>query len=79
MSLDCGVLQDANLLFRDFLTWPEPYFSACKNLLNTIQQELRAPGKTEGVKIVFKSSSYLFMVRMVTELTLIQALRHDTG
>lgn len=47
MSPDCGVLQEAYLVFHDFLTWPEPYFSACKHLLNIIQQELKAPGKTQ--------------------------------
>ncbi|XP_008283822.1 phosphoinositide 3-kinase regulatory subunit 5-like [Stegastes partitus] len=41
---DCGVLQEAYLLFHSFLAWPEPCSSACKRLLNVIQQELRAPG-----------------------------------
>ncbi|KAK2833858.1 hypothetical protein Q5P01_017747 [Channa striata] len=41
---DCGVLQEAQLLFRGFLSWPEPCCSASKRLLNIIQQELRAPG-----------------------------------
>ncbi|XP_017272217.1 phosphoinositide 3-kinase regulatory subunit 5-like isoform X2 [Kryptolebias marmoratus] len=41
---DCGVLQEADLLFHGFLTWPEPCSSACKQLLNIIQQERRAPG-----------------------------------
>ncbi|XP_047428317.1 phosphoinositide 3-kinase regulatory subunit 5-like [Mugil cephalus] len=41
---DSGVLQEASLLFRGFLTWPEPCSSACKRLLEIIQQELRAPG-----------------------------------
>lgn len=41
---DCGVLQEAYLLFHSFLSWPEPCCSAIKNLLNIIQQELRAPG-----------------------------------
>ncbi|XP_072225476.1 phosphoinositide 3-kinase regulatory subunit 5-like isoform X1 [Leuresthes tenuis] len=41
---DCGVLQEACLLFHRFLSWPEPCSSACKRLLNVIQQELRAPG-----------------------------------
>lgn len=44
LPADCGVLQDANLLFHGFLSWPEPCSSAAKRLLNVIQQELRAPG-----------------------------------
>lgn len=48
MAPDCGVLQEAYLLFHGFLTWPEPCFSASKNLLIIIQQELRAPGSTEA-------------------------------
>ncbi|XP_070778965.1 phosphoinositide 3-kinase regulatory subunit 5-like [Enoplosus armatus] len=41
---DCGLLQEAYLLFHSFLAWPEPCCSASKRLLNIIQQELRAPG-----------------------------------
>ncbi|KAI3360150.1 hypothetical protein L3Q82_014469 [Scortum barcoo] len=41
---DCGLLQEAYLLFHSFLGWPEPCSSASKRLLNIIQQELRAPG-----------------------------------
>ncbi|KAF3700557.1 Phosphoinositide 3-kinase regulatory subunit 5 [Channa argus] len=41
---DCGVLQEARLLFHGFLSWPEPCSSASKRLLNIIEQELRAPG-----------------------------------
>nr|XP_046271005.1 phosphoinositide 3-kinase regulatory subunit 5-like isoform X2 [Scatophagus argus] len=41
---DCGILQEAYLLFHSFLAWPEPCSSASKRLLNIIQQELRAPG-----------------------------------
>ncbi|XP_029998034.1 phosphoinositide 3-kinase regulatory subunit 5-like isoform X2 [Sphaeramia orbicularis] len=44
VSPDCGVLQEAYLLFQSFLSWPEPCCSASKRLLSTIQQELRAPG-----------------------------------
>ncbi|XP_041672656.1 phosphoinositide 3-kinase regulatory subunit 5-like [Cheilinus undulatus] len=44
VSADCGVLQEAYLLFHSFLAWPEPCCSAAKRLLNIIQQELRAPG-----------------------------------
>ncbi|CAJ1075736.1 phosphoinositide 3-kinase regulatory subunit 5-like isoform X1 [Xyrichtys novacula] len=44
VSADCGVLQEAYLLFHSFLSWPEPCCSASKHLLNIIQQELRAPG-----------------------------------
>uniref|UniRef100_A0A3Q3IMN6 Phosphoinositide 3-kinase regulatory subunit 5 n=1 Tax=Monopterus albus TaxID=43700 RepID=A0A3Q3IMN6_MONAL len=41
---DCGVLQEAYLLFHSFLSWPEPCCSAAKRLLSVIKQELRAPG-----------------------------------
>ncbi|XP_054463201.1 phosphoinositide 3-kinase regulatory subunit 5-like [Anoplopoma fimbria] len=41
---DCGVLEEAYLLFHSFLAWPEPCSSASKRLLNVIQKELRAPG-----------------------------------
>ncbi|XP_031726853.1 phosphoinositide 3-kinase regulatory subunit 5-like isoform X1 [Anarrhichthys ocellatus] len=41
---DCGVLQEAYLLFHSFLAWPEPCSSASKRLLKIIQKELRAPG-----------------------------------
>lgn len=41
---DCGVVWEAYLLFRSFLSWPEPCCSASKRLLGIIQQELRAPG-----------------------------------
>uniref|UniRef100_A0AAX7T3K7 Phosphoinositide 3-kinase regulatory subunit 5 n=1 Tax=Astatotilapia calliptera TaxID=8154 RepID=A0AAX7T3K7_ASTCA len=44
LPANSGVLQDANLLFHGFLSWPEPCSSAAKRLLNVIQQELRAPG-----------------------------------
>ncbi|XP_070703680.1 phosphoinositide 3-kinase regulatory subunit 5-like isoform X2 [Pempheris klunzingeri] len=44
VSPECGVLQEAYLLFHGFLSWPEPCSSASKRLLNIIQQELRAPG-----------------------------------
>ncbi|KAM9745867.1 phosphoinositide 3-kinase regulatory subunit 5-like isoform 1-T3 [Menidia menidia] len=39
-----GVLQEACRLFGRFLSWPEPCSSACRRLLDLIQQELRAPG-----------------------------------
>ncbi|XP_029914538.1 phosphoinositide 3-kinase regulatory subunit 5-like [Myripristis murdjan] len=44
LAPDCGVLQEAYLLFHCFLSWPEPCCSASKRLLLIIQQELRAPG-----------------------------------
>lgn len=47
LPANSGVLQDANLLFHGFLSWPEPCSSAAKRLLNVIQQELRAPGWNE--------------------------------
>ncbi|KAM3863822.1 phosphoinositide 3-kinase regulatory subunit 5-like [Diretmus argenteus] len=44
LAPDCGVLQEAYLLFHSFLSWPEPCCSASKRLLQVIKQELRAPG-----------------------------------
>ncbi|CAL8332178.1 unnamed protein product [Lota lota] len=38
------LLEEAMQAFRCFLTWPEPYCSVCRDLLSTLQQELRAPG-----------------------------------
>ncbi|KAM4634407.1 phosphoinositide 3-kinase regulatory subunit 5-like [Polymixia lowei] len=44
LAPDCGLLQEAYLLFHSFLSWPEPCCSASKRLLHVIGQELRAPG-----------------------------------
>lgn len=44
VSADCGLLQEAYTLFHCFLSWPEPYSSACRHLLRFLQQEMRAPG-----------------------------------
>ncbi|KAL6103402.1 pik3r5 [Pungitius sinensis] len=44
LAADCGVLEEAYLLFHRFLAWPEPCSSASKCLLETIEKELRAPG-----------------------------------
>ncbi|XP_061556982.1 LOW QUALITY PROTEIN: phosphoinositide 3-kinase regulatory subunit 5-like [Phycodurus eques] len=41
---DCDVLLEAYLLFHHFLSWPDPYCTACRHLLNIIYSELRAPG-----------------------------------
>ncbi|XP_059902664.1 phosphoinositide 3-kinase regulatory subunit 5-like, partial [Gadus macrocephalus] len=41
---DAELLEEAMQAFRRFLTWPEPYCSVCRDLLSTLQQELRAPG-----------------------------------
>lgn len=41
---DTELLEEAVEVFRCFLTWPEPYCSVCKNLLSTLQQEIKAPG-----------------------------------
>ncbi|XP_049601955.1 phosphoinositide 3-kinase regulatory subunit 5 isoform X2 [Syngnathus scovelli] len=41
---DCDVLWEAYLLFHNFLSWPDPYCTACQHLLNVIYNELRAPG-----------------------------------
>ncbi|XP_061701507.1 phosphoinositide 3-kinase regulatory subunit 5-like [Syngnathoides biaculeatus] len=43
---DCDVLLEAYLLFHHFLSWPDPYCTACRRLLNIIYSELRAPGIT---------------------------------
>ncbi|KAM4717602.1 phosphoinositide 3-kinase regulatory subunit 5-like isoform 2-T2 [Anableps anableps] len=40
----CNLLQEAYLLFHQFLAWPEPCSSASKRLLIIIEQEIRAPG-----------------------------------
>ncbi|XP_029364035.1 phosphoinositide 3-kinase regulatory subunit 5 isoform X2 [Echeneis naucrates] len=41
---DTELLEEAAEVFRCFLTWPEPYCSVCKNLLSTLQLEIKAPG-----------------------------------
>lgn len=46
LAPDCGVLEEAYLLFHSFLSWPEPCCSASRRLLAVIQQELTAPGST---------------------------------
>nr|XP_057905991.1 phosphoinositide 3-kinase regulatory subunit 5-like isoform X2 [Doryrhamphus excisus] len=46
LAPDCDVLQEAYLLFHHFLSWPDPYCTACSQLLETIHNELRAPGIT---------------------------------
>ncbi|RVE76481.1 hypothetical protein OJAV_G00008580 [Oryzias javanicus] len=38
------LLQDAIEVFYIFLTWPEPYCSVCRELLSTLQLEIKAPG-----------------------------------
>uniref|UniRef100_A0A7N8XPL5 Phosphoinositide 3-kinase regulatory subunit 5 n=1 Tax=Mastacembelus armatus TaxID=205130 RepID=A0A7N8XPL5_9TELE len=38
------LLEEAVEVFRCFLTWPEPYCSVCRNLLSTLQLEIKAPG-----------------------------------
>lgn len=42
---DSGLLEEAEEVFRCFLTWPEPFSSVCRNLLTTLQLEQKAPGK----------------------------------
>ncbi|XP_054891443.1 phosphoinositide 3-kinase regulatory subunit 5-like isoform X2 [Poeciliopsis prolifica] len=44
LGAGCGVLQEAYLLFHQFLAWPEPCSSASRRLLVVIEQEIRAPG-----------------------------------
>lgn len=41
---DMELLEKAMEVFRTFLTWPEPYCSVCRNLLSTLQLEIKAPG-----------------------------------
>ncbi|XP_041821015.1 phosphoinositide 3-kinase regulatory subunit 5 isoform X2 [Chelmon rostratus] len=41
---DAELLEEAIDVFRHFLTWPEPYSSVCRNLLSTLQLEIKAPG-----------------------------------
>uniref|UniRef100_UPI0037E7E86C phosphoinositide 3-kinase regulatory subunit 5 isoform X2 n=1 Tax=Semicossyphus pulcher TaxID=241346 RepID=UPI0037E7E86C len=41
---DTELLEEAVAVFRCFLTWPEPYSSVCRNLLSTLQLEIKAPG-----------------------------------
>ena len=42
---DKELIEKAIEVFRFFLTWPEPYCSVCKDLLSTLQLEIKAPGK----------------------------------
>ncbi|XP_015245868.1 PREDICTED: phosphoinositide 3-kinase regulatory subunit 5 isoform X1 [Cyprinodon variegatus] len=44
VASECNVLQEAYLLFHQFLAWPEPCSSASRRLLIIIEQEIRAPG-----------------------------------
>ncbi|XP_077380301.1 phosphoinositide 3-kinase regulatory subunit 5 isoform X2 [Festucalex cinctus] len=41
---DTELLESAMEVFGAFLTWPEPYCSVCRNLLSTLQLEIKAPG-----------------------------------
>ncbi|XP_011610740.2 phosphoinositide 3-kinase regulatory subunit 5 isoform X2 [Takifugu rubripes] len=41
---DTKLLEEAEEVFRHFLTWPEPFSSVCRNLLTTLQLEQKAPG-----------------------------------
>ncbi|XP_024145474.1 phosphoinositide 3-kinase regulatory subunit 5 [Oryzias melastigma] len=41
---DTDLLQEAIEVFYVFLTWPEPYCSVCRELLSTLQLEIKAPG-----------------------------------
>ncbi|XP_061684830.1 phosphoinositide 3-kinase regulatory subunit 5 isoform X3 [Syngnathoides biaculeatus] len=38
------LLERASEVFGAFLTWPEPYCAVCRNLLATLQLEIKAPG-----------------------------------
>uniref|UniRef100_A0A3Q2YCB8 Phosphoinositide 3-kinase regulatory subunit 5 n=1 Tax=Hippocampus comes TaxID=109280 RepID=A0A3Q2YCB8_HIPCM len=41
---DMELLESAMEVFSAFITWPEPYYSVCRNLLSTLQLEIKAPG-----------------------------------
>uniref|UniRef100_A0AAV2LKC9 Phosphoinositide 3-kinase regulatory subunit 5 n=1 Tax=Knipowitschia caucasica TaxID=637954 RepID=A0AAV2LKC9_KNICA len=41
---DTDLLHKAVEVFREFLTWPEPYSSVCKSLLSALQLEIKVPG-----------------------------------
>uniref|UniRef100_A0A8C5SKB7 Phosphoinositide 3-kinase regulatory subunit 5 n=1 Tax=Laticauda laticaudata TaxID=8630 RepID=A0A8C5SKB7_LATLA len=41
---DSDLLLRAVRMYRDFLTWPVPYCNICQELLNFINNELKAPG-----------------------------------
>ncbi|KAM9769156.1 phosphoinositide 3-kinase regulatory subunit 5 isoform 1-T3 [Menidia menidia] len=41
---DTELLEKAIKVFCSFLTWPEPYSSVCRELLSTLQLEIKAPG-----------------------------------
>lgn len=43
---DTKLLEEAEEVFRCFLTWPEPFSSLFRNLLSTLQLEQKAPGKS---------------------------------
>lgn len=45
------LLEEAEEVFRCFLTWPEPFSSVCRNLLTTLQLEQKAPGKCVCVRV----------------------------
>uniref|UniRef100_A0A3Q2Z5I0 Phosphoinositide 3-kinase regulatory subunit 5 n=1 Tax=Hippocampus comes TaxID=109280 RepID=A0A3Q2Z5I0_HIPCM len=40
---DMELLESAMEVFSAFITWPEPYYSVCRNLLSTLQLEIKAP------------------------------------
>ncbi|XP_011472108.1 phosphoinositide 3-kinase regulatory subunit 5 isoform X2 [Oryzias latipes] len=41
---DTDLLEEAIKVFYIFLTWPEPYCSVCRDLLSTLQLEMKSPG-----------------------------------
>uniref|UniRef100_A0A8C7XQM0 Phosphoinositide 3-kinase regulatory subunit 5 n=1 Tax=Oryzias sinensis TaxID=183150 RepID=A0A8C7XQM0_9TELE len=41
---DTHLLEEAIKVFYIFLTWPEPYCSVCRDLLSTLQLEMKSPG-----------------------------------
>ncbi|XP_051940037.1 phosphoinositide 3-kinase regulatory subunit 5 [Hippocampus zosterae] len=41
---DMELLESAMEVFSAFITWPEPYYSVCRNLLSTLHLEIKAPG-----------------------------------
>lgn len=71
---DTDLLEDAMEVFRNFLTWPEPYCSVCKNLLSTLQLEIKAPGKyrVDGLLLLKGHSVLLYASVFVKSYTFFQ-------
>ncbi|KAM6939671.1 phosphoinositide 3-kinase regulatory subunit 5 [Xenentodon cancila] len=69
---DTELLEEAFEVFSCFLTWPEPYCGVCRELLSTLQLELKAPGisfqrlvrEEQGLKISDQCSKTLTVLLM---------------